>query len=91
MPMFEVRFTTREEGINAVAWEPKAGDGFLCFEAEARRRWDHLMAKGRKNRKVDGVVPYLVEVVDENGTVLLTCTTEKGDTPSGPWALAEAA
>jgi len=89
--MFEVRFNTEEEGIKAIGWEPKAGDGVQCGEREARRRFDYLLAKGRAGKKVDGVIPYLVEVVDEDGTLMLGVTTAEDDEPTGVWARAKAA
>lgn len=89
--LYQVRFNTKEEGVNPIGWEPKAGDGVQCSEREANRRFDHLVAKGRAGKKVDGVVPHLVEIVDEDGVLMKGITTDEGDEPTGAWVRAKAA
>lgn len=97
--LFEVRFATREEGIGSVAWEPVQGDGYQCGEREARRRRDHLIECSQRNEPVDGVVPWIIEVVElgERPQVVFTygpaeiIRDDKGaplehDEPNGIWA-----
>jgi hypothetical protein len=91
MGMYEVLFLAKTEGVQWIAWEPKEGDGYQCSKREAMRRWEHLLLEGQAGRAVDGAVPYCIEIVDNVGTVMLTCTTDEGDEPSGPWAAAKAA
>jgi hypothetical protein len=97
--LYEVRFATKEEGIGSVAWEPKEGDGYQCGEREAKRRRDHLIGCSQRNEPVDGVVPWIIEVVamEDPPRVVFTygpgelVRDDKGnplehDEPGGEWA-----
>lgn len=86
MPLFEVRFATREEGCSSIGWEPAPKDGFECSRREALRRWNHLLDAGLRGDAVEGVVPYLIEIIDEIGEVMLGISTEKDDALVGKWA-----
>ncbi len=86
--LYEVRFAGKFEGVNANAWAPREGDDYQVGKREALRRRDHLIECSRKGEAVDGVVPDLVEVVDETGKVMFAITPTADETPSGAWAKA---
>lgn len=85
--LYTVRFATIIEGLNTNAWAPAKGDDYEVGKREAERRMRTLVENAKTETPVDGVVPWLVEVVDENGVVMYSATpTEPEDEPVGKWA-----
>lgn len=84
--LYEVRFASKIEGLGTTAWAPVEGDDYVVSRREALRRFTTLVAAGKAGDTVDGVVPWLVEVVGENGEVLVGFTTEPGDALIGTLA-----
>lgn len=85
--MFKVRFSTKEEGLReGLEWEPRDGDGFECSKREALRRFRHLVDAGRKQERVDGDVPFFVELVTDEGQLRLGTSGEDWGDFFGPWA-----
>ena len=98
---FEVRFRGESEK-SLQAWKPVPGVHFECEEGEAERRFDVLVSKGLNAIEVDGVIPYVVEVVEisypvKNGQECRIPTprywryAEEGCELMGVWAAAKAA
>ena len=86
--LYEVRFTSNREGAptEGHAYEPRTGDGFAVSKREAMRRYNDLLSFGRESIHVDGAVPWCVEIVGEDGALMLHATTTADDEPTGKWA-----
>ena len=84
--LFETRFSSKIEGLGTTAWAPVEGDDYQVTRREALRRFAFLVDQGRNGVPVDGVVPWLIEVVSKSGDVLVGFTMEPGDALIGTLA-----
>jgi hypothetical protein len=96
---YEVKFRGENEN-QLLGWKPSEAPTFECSAMEARVRYEELVRAGVEGNEVDGVVPYVVEIVEISyskcegedrriGTPVLWQNAEQGAVPEGLWTCFE--